>query len=158
MHAPAPMPPVAPIAPPPRIIRVGDMSMPAPDWVPDGPMHQINGTFAGAEAQMSTFARSVGIAPSRADALAAYETNTGTKMLLIGCALFGVPGAVVGSIIPVVGTVLLGAAGCAAGAGFVALIAAPTIALTFAAIGSGIATLPDGPIHHYISQPIPITQ
>jgi hypothetical protein len=150
LHPPIPMPGVAPIVPPPRIVRIGDWTMPSPGWLPDGPLRQVNGTAAGVEAGISTFARSVGIAPSRADELAAYETDTGAKLLLIGCAALGIPGAVIGSIVPVIGTVAVGALGCALGAGFVGLIGAPTIAITFAMVGAGAAQLPNGPIPHLI--------
>lgn len=70
LHAPAPMPTVAPIAPPPDMIRLGDMSAPRPDWLPQDTANQINSTGAGWESQISTVARSVGVAPSRADTVA----------------------------------------------------------------------------------------
>ncbi|NUS45015.1 MAG: hypothetical protein HOQ24_15165, partial [Mycobacteriaceae bacterium] len=71
LHAPAPVLPVAPIAPRPNTVRLGLFETPTPTWLPVGLRDQVNGMSAGAEAQLSTVFRAIGVAPSRSDHMAA---------------------------------------------------------------------------------------
>lgn len=103
LHAPVPVRPVAPIVAPPGTIRVGDAIMPAA-WMPAVVRDRINVTAAGAEAQVSTFARSIGVSPNRSDRIAGSAA--------VGGLVTAVPGALVGGTI---GGAVGGAVGVAAG-------------------------------------------
>ncbi|GAB2720924.1 hypothetical protein GCM10027089_51010 [Nocardia thraciensis] len=89
LHAPEPSPPVAAIVPAPRILRAGDLSTPAPDFLAPDQIDQINSIPAGPEAQISQFARSVGVAPSRADSVAAGAVAGAIQGAVVGCAVAG---------------------------------------------------------------------
>ncbi|MEV6063749.1 hypothetical protein AB0L62_27440, partial [Nocardia asteroides] len=109
LHLPEPVEPVAPIAPPPRTLRVGDFTSPVPDEVPGDVLDGVNGTAADVEAAIATQGRSIGINPSRSDKIAAATVGGA----LAGAALAGVPAAAVGAV----GGGLIGA-GIGAGVGF----------------------------------------
>ncbi|WP_174188041.1 hypothetical protein [Nocardia barduliensis] len=70
LHSPEPVPPVAPIQPPPDTIRVGQWETPSPDWLPPEIRDGINTTAANAEAQAATFLDSIGIPAGRSDRVA----------------------------------------------------------------------------------------
>jgi hypothetical protein len=130
LHLPEPVEPVAPIAPPPRTLRVGDFTSPVPDEVPDDILAGVNTTAADAEAAIATQGRSIGINPSRSDKIAAATVGGA----LAGAAIAGVPAAAVGAV----GGGLIGA-GIGAGVGF-AVGAAGTAGAT--AILAGAAAIP----------------
>lgn len=158
LHLPGPVPPVAPIKPPPNVIRIGDFVTPSPAWLPPAVRDQINSTAAGAEAGVARLWDSIGIGPRRSDRLAA-ATTAGTGIgVIAGAAVAGVPvagvGAVVGGLVggtiggivgaaagtlipvPVVGTVTSGVAGTAIGAAAGALIGGALAGVPAAAIGA----------------------
>ncbi|MFC9439861.1 hypothetical protein ACFTVM_39115, partial [Nocardia sp. NPDC057030] len=64
LHVPQPVEPVAPIAPPPRTLRIGDFSAPAPNEVPGELLDGVNDAAAGVEAAIATGGRSIGINPT----------------------------------------------------------------------------------------------
>ncbi|WP_460724709.1 hypothetical protein [Nocardia heshunensis] len=87
LHAPEPTPPVAEIVPPARVLRAGDVSVDAPDFLSADQIDQINAVPAAQEAQISQFARSLGVAPSRADVVASSAVGGAVTGALIGCAI-----------------------------------------------------------------------
>ncbi len=95
MHTPEPSRPVAPITPAPGVLRVGDISTAAPNFLTRDQIAQINAGPAAEEAQISRFARSVGAAPSRADSIAAAAVAGGLQGAvggsLAGAAILGIP-------------------------------------------------------------------
>ncbi|MEV0682776.1 hypothetical protein AB0I35_02820 [Nocardia sp. NPDC050378] len=130
LHLPEPVEPVAPIAPPPRTLRVGDFTAPAPEELPAEILDGVNTTAADVEAAIATQGRSIGINPSRSDKIAAATVGGA----LAGAAIAGVPAAAVGAV----GGGLAGAA-VGAGVGFV-VGAAGTAGAT--AILAGAAAIP----------------
>lgn len=117
LHAPEPERPVAPIVPVPRVLRAGDLITPAPEFLDQGMVDQFNAMGAGPEAQISQFARSVGVAPSRADKIAAGAVGGAIRGAAIGCV---VPAAlatatVVAAPLAPLNCVAWGAVGLAAG-------------------------------------------
>ncbi|NNH75089.1 hypothetical protein HLB23_35455 [Nocardia uniformis] len=87
LHAPEPTPPVAEIVPPDRTLRAGDLTMDAPEFLTLDQINQANAATAGPEADISQFARSVGVAPSRADMVAASAVAGAVQGAVIGCAI-----------------------------------------------------------------------
>ncbi|MEV0104226.1 hypothetical protein AB0H68_34595, partial [Nocardia sp. NPDC050789] len=71
LHAPTVVAPVLPIAPPPRTVRIGDFTTPAPDELPDHILNGVNGVAADAEAGLATGLNSIGVNPTRSDKIAA---------------------------------------------------------------------------------------
>ncbi|RDI51857.1 hypothetical protein [Nocardia mexicana] len=112
LHAPEPSPPVAQIVPPPRILRAGDLSTPAPDFLSPEQIDGINSVPAGPEAQLSQTVRSVGIPPSRADRVASSAVAGAAVGAAVGCAVGAVAGVV---IMSVPACLILGALNGAAG-------------------------------------------
>ncbi|WP_433563646.1 hypothetical protein ACQP1O_41120 [Nocardia sp. CA-151230] len=127
LHAPTVVDPVLPIAPPPRTVRIGDFTTPAPDQLPDNILDTVNGAAADTEAGLATGLNSIGVNPTRSDKIAA-GTLGGAAIGTVGGALAagapmavvgGVPGAAVGALVGLgagaaVGTVVAG--GLTAGA------------------------------------------
>ncbi|WP_146097547.1 hypothetical protein [Nocardia nova] len=164
LHLPEPVAAVAPIAPPPDEIRVGQFSVPSPPWVPDEVRDAINNTAAGAEAQVATALDSIGIPPGRSDRVsgatlagagiggaigatitAAPAAAAGAVVGgLIGGTIGGIAGAAVGTVVtvPVIGTITSGVAGtaigAAAGAAAGALIAGAPAAVAGALVGGAV--------------------
>ncbi len=156
LHLPRPVPPVAPIQPPPNMIRIGDFQTPTPPWVPPNVRDQINTVAANGEAGVAHFWDSIGFPPSRSDRTAAatvvgaaagvVAAGVPTAAVgavvggLIGGTIGGVAGAALGTVVPVpvVGTVTSGVAGTAIGAAAGAAIGAGLLGLP-AAVGGGIA-------------------
>lgn len=128
LHAPVPVEPVAPIAPPPRTLRLGDFTSPVPDDLPGPVLDTVNGLAAHAEAAIATGGQSIGLAPGRADKVAAGIV-AGAALGVVGASI---PAAVAGA-----------AAGAAVGAaiGFGVGVAG-TPAGT--ALGAAVAGLPTG--------------
>ncbi|MGS2807274.1 hypothetical protein [Nocardia sp. MW-W600-9] len=134
LHLPEPVEPVAPIAPPPRTLRVGDFTSPVPDEVPGEVLDGVNNSAAGVEAAIATQGRSIGINPSRSDKIAA-ATAAGA---LGGAALFGVPAAVAGGVVGgAAGAAVGGAIGFGVGVAGSAAATAGVAALAAAATGPG---------------------
>ncbi|WP_147265904.1 hypothetical protein [Nocardia puris] len=111
LHPPEPTPPVAVIVPPSDTLRAGDLNVVAPDFLSPQQVHDINSVFAGPEAQISQFARSVGVAPTRADSVAAGAVGGAVTGALIGCGAGVAVGAATLFMAPLmvpVGCVLMG--------------------------------------------------
>lgn len=167
LHLPAPVPAVAPIAPPPDTIRIGQWQAPSPPWVPPEVRDTINGAAATAEAQVATALDSVGIPAGRSDRVsgatlagaglggAAGAAAAGVPAAaagavvggLIGGTVGGIAGAALGTVVPVpvIGTVTSGvagtaigaAAGAAAGAAIAGIPVAVAGALAGGTVGAG---------------------
>lgn len=159
LHAPVPVEPVAPIAPPPRTLRVGAFTTPVPDDVPDAVLNPVNGGAAAVEAGIATGLNSVGIHASRSDKIAAgtiagtvIGATAGALAAGIPAAAVGlVPGAVIGTGIgaatgAVIGGIAAGipTSGAASlpGAGAGALIGAGVGAAAGAAVGAAALGIP----------------
>lgn len=104
LHAPVAVPNVAPIKPLPGTIRVGGFQMPAPDFIPANVRDGINGAAAGAESQVTTFARSVGVSAGRSDRIA----GGAALGALAGGAALGLPSAVPGAVVGAIGGGVVG--------------------------------------------------
>ncbi|WP_147288959.1 hypothetical protein [Nocardia mexicana] len=87
LHAPEPEPPVAPIVPPSDTLRFGETVMPAPDFLGQDQVDQLNMTVAKPEADISQYFRSVGVAPSRADRMASTALAGAVQGAVVGCVL-----------------------------------------------------------------------
>ncbi|MGW4356527.1 hypothetical protein ACWELJ_31020 [Nocardia sp. NPDC004582] len=111
LHAPSVVTPVLPIAPPPRTVRIGDFTTPAPDELPDNILDGVNGVAAGAEAGLATGLNSIGVNPTRSDKIAAGTlggaaigagsgaAGAGIPAALAGAAVGGTAGAVIGTAV-----------------------------------------------------------
>ncbi|MFR9750091.1 hypothetical protein ACL02S_03525 [Nocardia sp. 004] len=144
LHAPAPVDPVPPIAPPPGKLRFGDVQVDAPDWLYREQAIQLNDGAAQAEAELATFLDSVGMERTRSDRVASQT---------IGAAAIGAAaGAAVASPFALIGAAAGGALGLAIGLPFapIGLAAGPIgaaygaalMAVPLTAIGAGVgATL-----------------
>ncbi|MGW2662204.1 hypothetical protein ACWCW7_14670 [Nocardia tengchongensis] len=111
LHAPTPVTPVLPIAPPPRTVRIGDFTTPAPDDLPDHILNGVNGLAADTEAGLATGLNSIGVNPSRSDKIAAGTlagaaagagigaVGAGVPAALAGAAVGGTAGAVIGTAV-----------------------------------------------------------
>ncbi|NKS56570.1 insoluble domain protein [Rhodococcus hoagii] len=71
LHLPTYVEPVAPIAAPPAMLRMGDYTGEKPRWMSDTYLERTNNSFAVAEAQMATFWKSIGVDVERSDRVAA---------------------------------------------------------------------------------------
>ncbi|MFE3289497.1 insoluble domain protein [Rhodococcus sp. NPDC059234] len=99
LHLPEPVAPVAPIEAPRDMLRLGDFVAAKPNWLSSDDMDKTNNTAAVAEAQMSTFWRSIGVEASRSDKVAA-ATIAGAAAGGLGAATAaGVPAAVAGGLV-----------------------------------------------------------
>lgn len=134
LHLPEPVQPVAPIAPPPRTLRIGEFVTPAPNEVPNEILNPVNDGAAQVEAGFSTALQSVGINPSRSDKIAAGTAGGA----VLGAAALGIPGAAVGAV----GGGLIGAGvGAVVGLGVGAAVGTVVAGgLTAAALGAAAAT------------------
>ncbi|MFI1912173.1 hypothetical protein [Nocardia sp. NPDC020380] len=94
LHAPRRTPKVAEIVPPPGILRAGDLMTPAPGFLDPTQIDQINSLTSGTEADISRYARSIGLAPSRSDSIAS-GTVAGA---VVGAALGGGVGVYAGTV------------------------------------------------------------
>ncbi|MFI6868187.1 hypothetical protein [Nocardia sp. NPDC050406] len=127
LHAPEPEPAVAPIVVEPVTIRIGDMVTAAPDFLAADQVDQFNAVFARPEADISQFARSVGVAPSRADSVASAAIAGAVGGAALGCGVVGgiALATVIGAPLAPIGCVSWGVLG----------------GITGAAIGAGIGGL-----------------
>ncbi|BAD57018.1 hypothetical protein [Nocardia farcinica] len=132
LHPPVPVAPVPPIAPPPGVLRFGDVQVESPEWLPREQAIQLNDAAATKEAELATFLDSVGMERTRSDRVASQT---------IGAAAVGAAaGAVVASPFAVIGAGAGGALGLAIGLPFapIGLAAAPV----GAAYGAALMTVP----------------
>ncbi|UGT46058.1 hypothetical protein LTV02_33295 [Nocardia yamanashiensis] len=122
LHVPGPVVPVAPIAPPPRTLRLGDFTSAVPDDVPDNVLTPVNEAAANTEAAIATGFNSIGINPSRSDRIAA-GTIAGVAAGAVGGAIAaGVPMAIAGAVPG-------GIVGAAVGAGIGSALGAAGVAV-----------------------------
>lgn len=144
LHAPVPVAPVPPIAPPPGALRFGDVRVDSPEWLPREQAIQINDGSAAAEANLATFLDSVGMERTRSDRVAGQTMGAAaigaaagaafaSPFALIGAGVGGAMGLAIGAPFAPIG---LAAAPLGAAYGF-ALMAAPLAAIG-AGIGAGI--------------------
>lgn len=98
LHAPAAVTPVAPIAPPPRTLRLGAYTTPVPDDVPNPVLDTVNTGAADTEAAIATGLNSVGINASRSDKIAGLTIAGAAGGAALGAAAAGIPAAVVGAV------------------------------------------------------------
>lgn len=147
LHAPVPVAPVPPIAPPPGKFRFGDVQVDAPDWINQEQAIQINDNAAMAEANLATFLDSIGLERSRSDRIAGQTVGTAAMGALAGAAsaapvaltsaaLGGVLGLVVGLPMVPVGMVAGPVLGAAVGAAVITIPAAVLGAAAGAAVGA----------------------
>ncbi|WP_249644961.1 hypothetical protein [Nocardia sputi] len=140
LHAPVPVAPVPPIAPPPGKLRFGDVQIDAPEWLYREQAIQINDGAAMAEANMATFFDSIGMERTRSDRVAGQTMGAAaigaaagfafaSPFALVGAAFGGGLGFAIGLPFAPIG-LAAGPIGAAYGA---ALMAVP-----FTAIGAGI--------------------
>ncbi|MGW4365514.1 hypothetical protein ACWEKT_07705 [Nocardia takedensis] len=140
LHMPVPVEAVPPIAPPPGMLRFGDVQVESPDWLPREPAIQVNDAAAVTEANIATFLDSVGMERTRSDRIASQT---------VGAAAVGAAaGAAVASPFALIGAGFGGALGLAIGLPFapIGLAAGPVgavygaalMAAPLAAIGAGI--------------------
>ncbi|WP_433681961.1 hypothetical protein [Nocardia sp. CA-119907] len=140
LHGPVPVEPVPPIAPPPGMLRFGNVQVEAPDWLPREPAIQLNDAAAVTEADLATFFDSVGMERTRSDRIASQTVGS--------AALGAAAGAAVASPFALIGAGVGGALGLAIGLPFapIGLAAGPIgaaygaaiMAAPLAAIGAGI--------------------
>ncbi|WP_157574430.1 hypothetical protein [Nocardia jejuensis] len=159
LHAPEPVTPVAPIMPPPRMLRVGAFMTAVGNDVPDAVLGPVNGGAAAIEATIATGLDSVGIDAGRSDKIAgltlagaAMGGATGAVLAGVPAAMFGaVPGAVIGAgvgalaggvIGGLVTAIPTGGAGSPEGAAIGALIGAGGGAAVGAATGAALVGIP----------------
>ncbi|WP_433592107.1 hypothetical protein [Nocardia sp. CA-145437] len=116
LHAPTVVTPVLPIAPPPRTVRIGDFTTPAPDELPDTVVNGVNGVAADAEASLATGLNSIGVSPTRSDKIAAGTLAGAAAGATGGAVALGVPAAVAGGVPGAAAGALIGlGAGAAVG-------------------------------------------
>ncbi|MGI5218157.1 hypothetical protein [Nocardia sp. CA-290969] len=140
LHGPVPVSPVPPIAPPPGVLRFGDVRVDAPEWLPREQAIQLNDGAATTEAELATFLDSVGMERTRSDRVAGQTLGA--------AALGAAAGAAVAAPFALVGAGVGGALGLAIGLPFapIGLGAAPLgaaygaalMAAPLAAVGAGI--------------------
>lgn len=144
LHAPVPVAPVPPIAPPPGALRFGDVQVDSPEWLPREQAIQINDGSAAAEANLATFLDSIGMERTRSDRVAGQTMGAAaigaaagaafaSPFALIGAGVGGAMGLAIGAPFAPIG---LAAAPLGAAYGF-ALMAAPLAGIG-AGLGAGI--------------------
>ncbi|WP_245545896.1 hypothetical protein [Nocardia higoensis] len=140
LHAPVPVVPVPPIAPPPDMLRFGDVQVEPPEWLPREHAIQLNDAAAVQEAQLATFLDSVGMERTRSDRIASQTVGAAavgaaagaavaSPFALIGAGAGGAMGLFIGMPFAPIGLAAV-PVGAAYGA---ALMAAP-----LAVIGAGV--------------------
>ncbi|GAB2522045.1 hypothetical protein [Nocardia heshunensis] len=127
LHAPTTVTPVLPIAPPPRTLRIGEFSTPAPDQVPDNILDGANGLAANTEAGLATGLNSIGVNPSRSDKIAAGTLGGAAIGAGLGAVGAGVPAALVGAAVGGTAGAVIGTA-IGFGLGSAAVVVAPGLA------------------------------
>ncbi|QIS13294.1 hypothetical protein [Nocardia arthritidis] len=139
LHAPGPVAPVPPIAPPPGKFRFGDIQVDAPDWINQEQAIQINDNAAVTEANLATFLDSIGMERSRSDRIAGQTVGTAAVGALAGAASaapFALTSAAVGAALGLVVGVPFVPVGIVAGPVLGAAMGAAVITVPAAAIGA----------------------
>jgi len=132
LHAPVPVAPVPPIAPPAGKLRFGDVQVEAPQWLDREQAIQLNDGAAVTEADIATFLDSVGMERSRSDRIAGEALG--------GAAIGAAAGAAVASPFALFGAVVGGGIGLAVGLPFAPIgLAAGPIG---AAYGAALMAVP----------------
>ncbi|WP_378731379.1 hypothetical protein [Nocardia brasiliensis] len=133
LHAPIPVAPVPPIAPPPGKFRFGDVQVDAPDWIDQEQAIQINDNSAMIEANLATFLDSIGMERSRSDRIAGQTVGTAALGAMAGAAS-GAPFAAVSGLVG-------GTLGLVVGLPFVpvGIVAGPMLGASF---GAAVITVP----------------
>lgn len=133
LHAPVPVAPVPPIAPPPGKFRFGDVQIDAPDFIDSEQAIQINDNSALVEANLATFFDSIGMERSRSDRMAGQIVGT--------AAMGAVAGAASGAPIAATSALVGGAIGLVVGLPFVpvGIVAGPMLG---ASVGAAVITVP----------------
>ncbi|WP_238815399.1 hypothetical protein [Nocardia brasiliensis] len=133
LHAPVPVAPVPPIAPPSGKFRFGDVQVDAPAWMDQEQAIQINDNAAMAEANLATFLDSIGMERSRSDRIAGQTVGTAAMGAVAGAA----------AAVPVAATSALvgGAVGLVLGLPLlpVGVVAGPMLG---ASVGAAVITVP----------------
>ncbi|MBH0779585.1 hypothetical protein [Nocardia bovistercoris] len=140
LHAPVEVPRVPPIAPPPGMLRVGDVQVAAPDWLPREQAIQVNDAAAATEAEIATFLDSVGMERTRSDRIAGQTMGAAAVGATAGAAFaspFALVGAGVGGALGLAIGLPFAPIGLAAGP-MGAVYGAALMAAPLAAIGAGI--------------------
>ncbi|MGW4327096.1 hypothetical protein ACWEKR_14505 [Nocardia sp. NPDC004573] len=147
LHAPVPVAPVPPIAPPSGKLRFGDVQVDAPEWLYREQAIQINDTAAMAEANMATFFDSIGMERTRSDRVAGQTMGAaaiGAAAGFVFASPFALFGAAVGGGLALAIGLPFAPIGLAAGpigaAYGAALMAAPLSAIG-AGIGAGLGVV-----------------
>jgi hypothetical protein len=162
-------PPVAPIEPSADRIRIGDLQLDRPTWLPPEIGAQINDGAAGTTASLARALESTGLEPSRSDRIANHIVGTTAIGTAVGVTVGNVvasPVAIIGGVIGAVcgaiaglpgfpmGMVAVTAAGAAIGWAFVAAPAVAVGAAAGAAIGATV-----GAVEGYLApDPVPDQQ
>lgn len=147
LHAPAPVAPVPPIAPPPGKLRFGDVHVDSPDWLPREQAVQLNDGAAVTEAHLATFLDSVGMERTRSDRVAGQTVGAAalgaaagaavaSPFALVGAGLGGVIGAAVG-----VPFAPIGLAAVPLGAAYGAALMVAPLAAIGAGVGAGLGAV-----------------
>lgn len=134
-HPAAPV--VAPGKPapvPPNTVRAGDLDVPAPGFMTPAQTQDVNNAAAGAQAQVAATGRSMGLAPARADQVAADTVGDAVRGGAIATVTVGAPLAAAGGLVG-------GVAGLIAGVPFLpaGLVVMPVVG---AAIGAVVTAAP----------------
>ncbi|MEU2125607.1 hypothetical protein [Nocardia niwae] len=147
LHAPVPVAPVPPIAPPPHKLRFGDVQVDAPEWLYREQAIQLNDGAATAEANIATFLDSVGMERTRSDRVASQTVGAaaiGAAAGFVFASPFALFGAAVGGGLALAIGLPFAPIGLAAGpigaAYGAALMAAPLSAIG-AGIGAGLGAV-----------------
>ena len=140
LHAPTAVAPVAPIAPPPGKLRLGDVQLDAPTWIDRGQEVAVNDGAARAEAGVATFLDSVGMERTRSDRIASATVGTAAIGAVAG-ATAAVPLAVSSGVVGaatcfVSGVPFLPVGGLIAGPVLGAAISAGAVTVSAAALGA----------------------
>ncbi|MFI1460404.1 hypothetical protein [Nocardia carnea] len=102
LHGPNPVSPVPPIAPPPGVLRFGDVRVGVPEWLPREQAIQLDDGAAVTGAQLATFLDSIGMERTRSDRVAGQTLGAAALGAAAGAAVaapFALVGAGVGGVI-----------------------------------------------------------
>lgn len=99
LHAPVAVEPTAPIAAPPKVVKIGEFYDDQPNWMSDNVLERTNNSTAVIQAQVTDGWRSLGVPEDRASTLAASQVAAGGVGMLTGAAAVGIPAAVAGGLI-----------------------------------------------------------
>lgn len=147
LHGPVPVDPVPPIAPPPGVLRFGDVQVDSPEWLPREQAIQLNDGTAVTEADLATFLDSVGMERTRSDRVAGQTVGAAAIGAAVGAATalpFAAIGAGVGGVLGLaIGLPFapIGLAAAPVGAAYGAALMAVPLAAIGAGIGAGLGAV-----------------